>query len=77
MDTRRYYNRYQRTMPSATQRQQITVTTENTDNCLNPTSLAMVYAPEHCFGDLYDLTSALNYGTIFRNLNLQFMGKRC
>ncbi len=77
MDTRRYYNRYQKTMPSAIQRQQITVNAKTDDNCLNATSLAMVFAPEQCFGDLYDLTSALNHGTIFKWLNLQFMGKRC
>lgn len=77
MDTRRYYNRYQRTVPYPMERQQVTVNTDTNKNCLLPTSLAMVYAPKQCFDELYDLKSALCHGTIFRSLNLQFMGKRC
>ncbi|MBQ8697369.1 MAG: spore coat associated protein CotJA [Clostridia bacterium] len=58
-------------------RQQVTVENTSPYDCLNVTSLAMVYAPEQCFENLYDMTSALMAGTIFKSLNKPFSGKRC
>ncbi len=77
MDHRRYYNRYQRTVPSATAPRQETVPYDKDDCCIMPTTLAMVYAPTQKFEQIYDLTSALSYGTIFKCLNMPFTGKRC
>ena len=37
--------------------------------------LAMVYAPIQDFDDLYDEETALMTGTIFKKLDLPFMGK--
>ena len=36
--------------------------------------LAMVYAPVQCFKDVYDLDTALMQGTVFKELDLPFMG---
>ena len=76
METRRYYNRYQRPMPSATPARQINVPEEYDRRCITPTSLAMIYAPVQKFEEIYDTACALKNGTIFKHLNLQFTGKR-
>lgn len=39
--------------------------------------LAMVYAPEQMFGDLYDTDEALMHGTIFRELDFPFYPTKC
>lgn len=36
--------------------------------------LAMVYSPVQCFRDIYDCDIALAQGTIFKELDLPFMG---
>ena len=36
--------------------------------------LAMVYSPIQCFKDIYDLDTSLMQGTIFKELDLPFMG---
>ena len=36
--------------------------------------LAMVYAPVQCFRELYDIDTALMQGTVFKELDLPFMG---
>ena len=38
--------------------------------------LASVYCPLQEFKDIYDLDAALNNGTIFKELDLPFMGRR-
>lgn len=38
--------------------------------------LASVYAPLQEFDGLYDLDSALSHGTLFKELDLPFMGNR-
>lgn len=77
METRRYYNRYQRPMPINTGVHYMTVEDDSHKECLEVTSLAMVYAPMQCFSDLYDSRAALKHGTIFKDLNKPFSGKRC
>ena len=37
--------------------------------------LGMVYAPLQSFRDLYDRESALQHGTLFRELDLPFLGE--
>lgn len=39
--------------------------------------LGMAYVPWQRFGNLYEECEALYYGTIFRDLDLDFYGKRC
>ena len=36
--------------------------------------LAMVYAVDQCFDEIYDLEHALEAGTVFKELDLPFMG---
>ena len=45
-------------------------------NCLNDYPLAMVYAPEQAFTDLYDCEQWLEKGTIFKALDFPFRGAR-
>ena len=40
-------------------------------------SLAMAYVPWQTFRNLYDEHDALCNGTIFKELNLEFRGRRC
>ncbi len=44
--------------------------------CGTPTypSLAMVYAPEQCFDDLYECSEAICHGTLFKALDKPFCG---
>ena len=74
MNNKRYYNRYHTSIhvPNNV----LVSETELQENCLPYTSLAMVYAPKQCFRDLFDLSCALEHGTLFKELNLQFLGKR-
>ena len=39
--------------------------------------LAMAYVPWQSFGNLYPLNQALQRGTLFQELNLDFLGRRC
>lgn len=77
MDNRRYYNRYQRPMPSVITQRQLETNDGYGECSINASTLAMVYARAQKFEQIYDLTSALNYGTIFKCLNMPFSGKRC
>lgn len=43
----------------------------------NMPSLAMVYSPYQKFTDLYEVSEALDAGTIFRQLDLRFYGEKC
>jgi len=45
-------------------------------DCLRGMSLAMVYSPCQEFEDLYDHTEGLRRGTIFRQLDKPFTGRR-
>ena len=45
-------------------------------DCLRGMSLAMVYSPCQEFEDLYDHTEGLHRGTIFRQLDKPFTGRR-
>ena len=45
-------------------------------DCLHGMSLAMVYSPCQEFEDLYDHTEGLRRGTIFRQLDKPFTGRR-
>ena len=46
------------------------------NDCLRGKSLAMVYSPCQEFEDLYDHTEGLKHGTIFRQLDKPFTGRR-
>lgn len=46
------------------------------DSCINGYPLAMAYVPCQSFEDLYSEEEALCNGTIFKNLNLAFTGRR-
>lgn len=48
----------------------------NNPSCLNGYHLAMVYAPEQVFKNLYDCEQWLDKGTIFRDLDFPFKGSR-
>ena len=44
-------------------------------SCLNACSLAMVYAPEQAWKDLFPVGKALGKGTLFGELDKPFLGK--
>ncbi len=51
----------------------------NGSSCTMPTfadsvSRAIVYSPDHAFDDMYDPTTGLMEGTLFKALNKPFMG---
>lgn len=48
----------------------------STPSCLNGYPLAMVYAPEQAFTDIYDCEQWLDKGTIFKALEFPFRGSR-
>lgn len=48
---------------------------ENDKCSLQGCSIAMVYTPEQEFEELYDADIALTRGTIFKQLDLPFLGK--
>lgn len=47
------------------------------ENVLRGLPIAMAYVPWQCYGNVYPLTQALHNGTIFRELDLEFAGRRC
>ena len=47
------------------------------NSCINKYPPAMVYCPDHEFSDLYECEEALEHGTLFRVLNLEFYPTRC
>lgn len=40
-------------------------------------ALAMAYVPWQSWGDLYEICEGFSTGTIFKELNLEFAGRRC
>ena len=54
-----------------------------TENDCNPETMisgmpiAMAYVPWQRYGDIYSLQRALERGTMFRELDLDFAGRRC
>lgn len=53
------------------------VSTCNKETVLQNMSLAMAYVPWQPYENLYSLSQALRSGTIFRDLDLDFKGRRC
>lgn len=53
-----------------------TTYSQNSDYPLENMPLAMAYVPWQCFDHVYEVDKALNYGTIFPELNKPFFGKR-
>lgn len=40
-------------------------------------SLAMAYVPDQEWTDIYDIECGLKHGTIFKQLDKPFLGRRC
>ena len=53
------------------------VSTCNKETVLQNMALAMAYVPWQPYENLYSLSQALRSGTIFRDLELDFKGRRC
>lgn len=53
------------------------VNTCNKETVLQNMALAMAYVPWQTYENLYPLSQALRSGTIFRDLDLDFKGRRC
>ncbi len=53
------------------------VSTCNKETVLQNMALAMAYVPWQPYENLYSLSQALRNGTIFRDLDFEFMGRRC
>lgn len=49
----------------------------NKETVLQSMPLAMAYVPWQSYGNLYPLSQAVRQGTIFRDLDFEFMGRRC
>ena len=49
----------------------------NKETVLQNMALAMAYVPWQPYENLYSLSQALRSGTIFRDLDLDFKGRRC
>ncbi len=49
----------------------------NKESVLQNMPLAMAYVPWQPYENLYPLSQALRYGTIFRDLDFDFKGRRC
>ena len=49
----------------------------NKETMLNGMALAMAYVPWQPYGNLYSLCEAVRQGTIFKDLDFEFMGRRC
>ena len=47
------------------------------EGALQGMPLAMAYVPWQSFGNLYALSQALQCGTLFQELSLDFLGRRC
>lgn len=49
----------------------------NRETALSGMPIAMAYVPWQSYGSLYSLPQALQNGTLFGELNLDFAGRRC
>ncbi len=49
----------------------------NRETVLNGLPIAMAYVPWQAYDNLYPLAQALRNGTLFRELDLEFAGRRC
>ena len=49
----------------------------NKETVLQGMPLAMAYVPWQSYDNLYPLSQAVRQGTIFRDLDFEFMGRRC
>lgn len=49
----------------------------NKECVLNDMPIAMAYVPWQSYGDIYSLQVALQKGTLFQELDLDFLGRRC
>ena len=49
----------------------------NKETQLQGLALAMAYVPWQPYDNLYPLSQAVRQGTIFRDLDFEFMGRRC
>jgi len=47
------------------------------ETALRGLPIAMAYVPWQCYGNIYQLPQALQNGTLFRELDLEFAGRRC
>lgn len=47
------------------------------ETILSNAPIAMAYVPWQSYGNLYQVPQALRNGTLFRELNLDFAGRRC
>ena len=47
------------------------------ENVLSGLPVAMAYVPWQSYGNLYPMNQALRSGTLFRELDLDFAGRRC
>ena len=46
-------------------------------NCETVMPIAMAYVPWQSYGEVYPMQTALQRGTLFRELDLDFAGRRC
>lgn len=49
----------------------------NKETVLASLPIAMAYVPWQTYGNIYPLQQAINRGTMFRELDLDFAGRRC
>ena len=49
----------------------------NKETVLSGLPIAMAYVPWQSYGNIYPLQQALRNGTIFRELDFEFAGRRC
>ena len=49
----------------------------NKETVLSGLPIAMAYVPWQSYGNIYPLQQALRNGTMFRELDLEFAGRRC
>jgi len=49
----------------------------NKETTLSAYPVAMAYVPWQDYGNIYQLQQAIQRGTIFRELDLDFAGRRC
>ena len=49
----------------------------NKETVLAGMPIAMAYVPWQSYGNIYPLQQAIQHGTMFRELNLDFAGRRC
>ena len=47
------------------------------ENAIQGLPVAMAYVPWQEYGNLYPVSQAFRAGTLFAELNLDFMGRRC